>query len=564
MRLEEEGVIGGVAAGIGARLGVDPLIVRLSFLVVSTAAGAGILIYVLLRVWLPAAAPGVLVERREPTVRHAVAVALVTQGLMLLLGSAGVYLTDALSVPVGLAALGSGLVWVRASEDERAVWRSAVSTSVGERAIPDARVFGPIRLVIGVCLVFAGIVAFFIGSDLVTGLGALTDVLVASGVTLVGVALVIGPWLQRQAGQLSAERRERIRSEERADMAAHLHDSVLQTLALIQRADSREEITRLARGQERELRSWLFGRRPDDAPTTLGQAIMDLAGRVEDHYGVSVDVVRAGEVALDEHLIAMAEASGEAMTNAAKHSGADRVDVFVEVEPTEVSIFIRDEGVGFDVQGVASDRRGLVYSIEDRMVRHGGKATVISDPGEGTEIELTLPLDGVPAGGETQTTTTAEQDPGCVLHRPVLPARRQEELGAFGSAADVPVPIHRRLPTHDRAIGLDHHQALEPLPGARQRLDHLRVGAHPAAALLDPPVPGVALLDAPAEALGAEVQEGVPDRGAQRGLVLLDREQVVGPALHDLVGDRRLAAHRVDRHQRPVEREHVQQASGSR
>ncbi|MEE8599923.1 ATP-binding protein [Euzebya tangerina] len=399
--MEDDGVTGGVAAGIGAWLGVDPLIVRLAFVVLSTAAGAGVLIYLFLRVWLPAEDPANPVPRNEPTVRHAVAVALVTQGLMLLFGSAGVYLTDALSVPVGLAAIGSGLVWVRASDDERAVWQSTLTKAIGDRELPDSRSFGTIRLAVGGCLVAAGIIAFFISSDLVTGLGALTDAILASVVTLVGVALVIAPWLQRQGSQLSAERRERIRSEERAEMAAHLHDSVLQTLALIQRADTREEITRLARGQERELRSWLFGRRPDDAPTTLGEAIMDMAGRVEDRYGVSVDVVRAGELTLDDHLIAMTEAAGEAMTNAAKHSGAARVDVFVEVEPETVAIFVRDEGVGFDVDTVASDRRGLVYSIEDRMARHGGKATIISDPGEGTEVELTLPLQEPSGGGRT-------------------------------------------------------------------------------------------------------------------------------------------------------------------
>lgn len=393
VRLPKEGLTGGVAAGLGARLGVDPLIVRLSFVVLATAAGAGALLYVGLLVWLPEASDDAPVAPEEPTARHALALGLIAAGLLLLLRAAGVWLTDSLAWSVGLAALGSGLVWTRAAEEERVLWQAALTKAVGDRALPDVRSFGPIRLVIGGCLVLAGAVTFFANSALLSGsVTAIADIVVASVVTLVGVGLVLGPWLQRQGSQLAQERRDRIRSEERADMAAHLHDSVLQTLALIQRADSQEEVTRLARSQERELRNWLFGRSPEDAPTKLGQAVQDMAGRVEDRFGVPVDVVLAGDVALDEDLAAVAEAAGEAMANAARHSGAARVDVFVEVDPDSVSVFVRDEGLGFLLEGIADDRRGISHSIHNRMRRHGGTAMIHSEPGEGTEVELILPL----------------------------------------------------------------------------------------------------------------------------------------------------------------------------
>ncbi|MGI9017064.1 MAG: ATP-binding protein [Euzebya sp.] len=396
-RAAEGKVIGGVAGGVAARLGVDVLLARLAFLVLATAGFAGAAVYAGLWVWLPAESAERPMVRREVSARHALALAMIVGGLLLLLRATGVWLSDSLTWSVALGAAGSGLVWTRAAEAERTVWRRSLAKAVGERALPDARSIGPIRWVLGACLVVAGAATFFLSSNILGGgLTALTDVVIASAVTLVGVALVIGPWLQRLGGQVAQERRQRIRSEERAEMAAHLHDSVLQTLALIQRADSREEISRLARGQERELRSWLFGRHPEDSATRLGQAVQDLAGRVEDRFGVVVDVVLAGDVGLDDDLTALVEAAGEAMVNAAKHSGGDRVDVFVEVEQDTVTVFIRDEGTGFDPTVVGTDRRGLSHSITDRMHRHGGKAMIVSQPGEGTEVELRLPLTVTP------------------------------------------------------------------------------------------------------------------------------------------------------------------------
>jgi signal transduction histidine kinase len=189
---------------------------------------------------------------------------------------------------------------------------------------------------------------------------------------------------------LGAERRERIRSQERSEVAAHLHDSVLQTLALIQRrADSAPEVLRLARSQERALRAWLYSRRDDSTgQQTLAGAVEAVAAEVETDHGVPVDVVTVGDCPVDERLNAVVRAAREAMVNAAKFAGVDHVDVFVEVEDGDVTVFVRDTGVGFDPDAVPDDRRGIADSVVGRMARHGGSGTVRSTPGDGTEVEL--------------------------------------------------------------------------------------------------------------------------------------------------------------------------------
>ena len=211
-------------------------------------------------------------------------------------------------------------------------------------------------------------------------------------VTAIGLGLAFGPWMYELVRQLGSERRERIRSEERAEVAAHLHDSVLQTLAMIQRAPTREEMTTLARGQERELRSWLYGRAPvAEGIETLRDALDAMAARVERMHRVAVDAVVVGDAPMDERLRALVDAAGEATTNAAKHSGAGTISVYAEVGDGTVNVFVRDEGAGFDAASMASDRRGISESIVGRMERNGGLATVSSTPAEGTEVHLELP-----------------------------------------------------------------------------------------------------------------------------------------------------------------------------
>ena len=208
-------------------------------------------------------------------------------------------------------------------------------------------------------------------------------------VTAVGLALITGPWWMRLMSQLGVERSERIRSQERAEIAAHLHDSVLQTLALIQRnSGSPREVARLARGQERELRTLLYGRRTSAGD--LDAELRAVAGEVEDAYAISIDVVVVGDVALDDDLAAAVAAAREAMVNAAKHAGVNAVSVYAEVEGPTVSIFVKDRGVGFDPSDVADDRQGVRGSIIGRVERHGGSVAVESTPGSGTEITITM------------------------------------------------------------------------------------------------------------------------------------------------------------------------------
>ncbi len=381
-------MLGGVCGGLGRRLGVDPGVIRLATVVLATAGGVGIILYGAARLLVPVGPVGI--PARPPLARRALAVALIVTGDLILLKAMGLWFADSLTWSVALAAAGSAVVWTRAAEEERDRWRGSMQRVLGEGRLPDLRSVGRIRLTIAGVLFVTGAVTFLIAVDLQVA----PDVVMASLVTMIGIGLVVGPWLQQLGRQVGEERRERIRSEERADMAAHLHDSVLQTLALIQRAGSPEEMTRLARGQERELRAWLFGRRPDQGATLLGELITDFAGRVEDRYGVAVEVVGAGDLPLRPDLQAMAEAAGEAMANAAKHAGVARIDVFVEVDAAHARVFVRDEGKGFEQAHVPGDRRGLAESIVGRMRRHGGDAIVQSAPGEGTEIELVLPRTG--------------------------------------------------------------------------------------------------------------------------------------------------------------------------
>jgi signal transduction histidine kinase len=388
VRNASDRVLTGVSAGLAARFGIDPLVIRLAFVVLTLAGGAGTLLYLLL--WLVSsegAAPAPVSLSPDAATRRMLAVGLMVTGTLLLLRQAGLWFGDALVWPVFLAAAGSVLIWTRSDADERARWSRLAARLPGK---PVERVLtgpiSPLRVLGGGLLIVAGMGAFLAAHD---ALAAASNVLFAVGVTLMGVVLVFGPWLWRLAREASDERRERIRSEERAEMAAQLHDSVLQTLALIQRTGDRDEAVALARGQERELRAWLYGRAGNT--DVVSAALDEMADRVERLHHVSVDTVVVGDTRLDDKLRAVVDACGEATMNAAKHSGAKQIAVFVEIEPELVTAYVRDDGVGFDRSTVPHDRRGIADSIEGRMERHGGTATIVSAPGEGTDVELKLP-----------------------------------------------------------------------------------------------------------------------------------------------------------------------------
>jgi signal transduction histidine kinase len=403
-RDRDDRVIAGVCAGVARWLGVDPTIVRIAVVLLGFANGVGLLAYAVAAVVLPEDAPGdvgdpAAAEAPAPgtsphhqNVEHALALGCITLGVLLLVRWVSPFFPDHVVWPATVAAGGLGLVWSRAGEADRARWRETVSRLPGD---PLAALSGRglwLRLHGGAILLIAGIGWFIAANSTFAGLGQIGMAILA---TALGLAVLLGPWISGLVRQLRTERHERIRSEERADMAAHLHDSVLQTLALIQRhADSPQQTRSLARRQERELRGWLFdARTPGDAPATLAAALDRLSDDIESDHDVTVDVVVVGDHPFDERLEALVAALREAAVNAARHSGEPEVSVYVELADGEVEAYVRDRGKGFDRAVVDRDRRGIADSIIGRMARHGGSAKVRSTPGEGTEVMLHMPLD---------------------------------------------------------------------------------------------------------------------------------------------------------------------------
>jgi signal transduction histidine kinase len=225
------------------------------------------------------------------------------------------------------------------------------------------------------------------GSLELAGTIALAALVVATAVILISAPFWVG-----MVRRLGAERVARARADERSEVAAHLHDSVLQTLALIQkRSDDPEQVARLARRQERDLRDWLAGTEPNRPDELLADALRAAAAEIEDSHGVPIEAVVVGDAELDERLEALVAASREALTNAVKFaSGGGPVRLYAEIEDGRASVFIDDRGPGFDPDKVPADRRGVRESIIGRMERYGGRAEIRSDGGEGTEVELTM------------------------------------------------------------------------------------------------------------------------------------------------------------------------------
>ena len=364
-------LIGGVAGRLASRLGVDPAYVRALFVVGCLFWGASLGAYLAAwAFWKPEAR-----SQAEITEGQQAGLALAVVGSLLALRSLGIWPGDSLVWPV--TAIAFGLAFLSARDD----------ASLARFLQP-----GPtrIRAMVGVVLLLGGLDLGFSSIGVLARLG---NVFLAVLVVGVGLTLVFGPWLYRLGQNLVDERRERIRSEERSEVAAHLHDSVLQTLALIQRTDDPRRMLTLARAQERELRRWLYDRSPADGLDRLSTALQAAADRVESEYQVPIEVVVVGDCALNEPTRAVSSAAAEAMTNAARHSGAGTVSVYMEVGDDRVEVWVSDQGKGFDPDNVPSDRRGLADSIAGRMARFGGTARIESEIGEGTEISLLLPLE---------------------------------------------------------------------------------------------------------------------------------------------------------------------------
>ncbi len=402
-RDSESPIVGGVASGLARHLGVPVLWVRASFVLAAGLGGLGVFLYAGLWIMLPSdsrfetGTPGAESAsrggRRPGRVRRLAdagpTIALAALGLGVILVVQALLGAGAIFWPIVIGLAGLALLWRQADEVQRERWLDNSA-----RLNPARILFGSggwasyTRVIAGVLLVVIAVV--FVGAS-GTSVGEARNALLAGLLGVAGLALVAGPVVFRLASDLGAEREERIRTQERADVAAHLHDSVLQTLALIQK-NSHDPVTvaRLARAQERDLRSWLYAEESTDERSLAG-ALRSAAAEVEDTHGVSVDVVAVGDCELDDALRPVVQATREAVTNAAKHAGTGRVDVYAEVTHGAVDVFIRDRGAGFTLDDVPEDRYGVRRSILDRMERHGGKAEVRSAPGEGTEVRLHLP-----------------------------------------------------------------------------------------------------------------------------------------------------------------------------
>ncbi|MGY1703204.1 PspC domain-containing protein [Geodermatophilus sp. SYSU D00697] len=367
-------LLAGVAAGTAVHLRLDPLVVRIGFVVLAVT-GIGVIAYGLLWFFMPVAdvdaVPETPAPDTEPSRRQALGLTLLGFGALVLVTNLATWGNSDLVVPLVLVGAGLAVIW-RQLDTDRTLARPGV----------------PWVLAGGIALGVVGLVL------LLATTGQLANArngFAATLVILVGIALATAPLWRRLLASREAERTARVRSEERAAVAAHLHDSVLQTLALIQRhAEDPKAVARLARSQERELRTWLY--EPEKSTEgTWAALVSEVVADVEADHALTVESVVVGDAPVDDALAALGAATKEALVNAAKHSGATSADLYTEVTPAQVSVFVRDRGAGFDPESVPPDRRGLRDSVTGRLTRVGGTATVRSAPGEGTEVEMLMP-----------------------------------------------------------------------------------------------------------------------------------------------------------------------------
>ncbi len=403
----QNAILGGVCGGLAIRLGVKERTVRIVFALLALAWGLGLLLYIAL--WLTLARSGedesiaqrLLGHRRE--LYRVIIGLLAIVAILFLLRAIGLPSVGAYTWPFLLTLIGVAAVWHGASTDERHHLHELVKSTplVG---VPASRSRGSfwLRVVLGAILVFAGLVVlrqlgnhrvFINGTQSGWAFGSLAPAIIGTLILLAGVVVLLAPWWLATMNDLSGERRERVRVEERARVAAHLHDSVLQTLTLIERAAGDEAaVVRLARNQERELRRWLFD---PDAPSeeggTFAASLRALQSEIENDYGVRVELVTVGDCDASDDVAALVAAGREAVINAARWSGANTIAVYGEVETDSLSLFVRDQGRGFDVEAIPSDRQGIALSIRQRMAQRGGTVVLKSTPSAGTDVQLTLP-----------------------------------------------------------------------------------------------------------------------------------------------------------------------------
>ncbi len=405
-----EPIILGAAAAISARLGVSVAVVRAIFVTLASAGGVGVVLYLLVSfLWRNRR-----VADLGPSASRDTGAILFTIGFIWELGTTWPGVEPTLVLPVGLVSLGVALGWRNSTGAEPFRFGT---TSTGTGTAAEHRMRQLVLRMIGGTILCIGGFAVVLGQN--ADLATLRDASLGLVVVFAGVAMVVGPSTVRFARSFSAERDDRVRAEERARVASHLHDSVLQTLTLIQKkADDPAATSALARHQERSLRRWLYGTSTaygtgDGGLHVAGwrEAMEEMVGSVEDQYATAIELVMVGdgEIAVarpdgvqdaprtrnsseSSRVAAVIAAAREGLINASKFSGETHLSVYCELGGDRFDVFVRDRGKGFDLASIDPDRRGVRDSILARMLAVGGHAEIRTAPGMGTEVALSIPV----------------------------------------------------------------------------------------------------------------------------------------------------------------------------
>jgi signal transduction histidine kinase len=382
-RRREDRLVAGVASGLADHLGVDVRLLRVGFVATVLLGGFGVVLYAAFWAVVPQSTDDP--DRREANSRSQL-IGFAVLGVSILLVAQLLGFGPGLLWPAAAGIAGAAILWRQADEAQRLRWRSVTARQTRLIAEAPGR-HALLRYGAGLLLIIVGMASFLAVHD---GLGQVRRAALPVFVVVLGLLLVVSPWMIQTFRQLTDERTARIREHERVELAGRVHDSMLQTLTLIQRrADDPDEVLRLVRRSERELRGWLY---TPSMPESLRAAILALAADAEDTYAVNVDVVMVGEATTTPAVDALVQAVREAVVNAAKHSGTAQISVYAEAGSEEVNVFVRDRGRGFAVSDIPADRFGVRESVVARMQRHGGDAEIRSTPGSGTEVRLRLPL----------------------------------------------------------------------------------------------------------------------------------------------------------------------------
>ena len=392
----EDRLLGGVAAAIARWRCFNVTTVRIGFVLLSLfTGGMGIAVYTGAWLFMPTSAgdgtggPSIWAKARSDSrgIALAAGLAALTAVVLLITGVLNVGWFGGWGWPQLLSVAALTLIWRNAPPEEQATLRRMAEPLGAATASATGNKWSVGRIVVALGLMIGGggwLASDHIEIGLLRPLGAML-------LMIAGVVILLGPWWLRIARDLAVERQARVRAQERIEIASRIHDSVLQTLALIQRrAEDPQKVIQLARAQERELRSWLFDPASVAGDLTFAGGVRQIQQDVEERYGVQVEAVTVGDCPVDSDLEALLAAAREATVNAAKWSGATVISVFAEVEPSAVAVVVRDRGKGFDPEAVSGDHHGIAESIHGRMARHRGTAAVVSATGEGTKVTLTV------------------------------------------------------------------------------------------------------------------------------------------------------------------------------